>query len=105
MRGVKVHLGVLSARKYPAATAAQKKNLGKPLDSDHNAGKRDNGALFKQFKGGSSRRTAMSTRRPAVKSTRFEHGKITYNTKTGKVTVRVNGTVVPPSSSQRGDRQ
>ena len=38
----------------------------------------------------------------ALRFTRaFEHGKITYNTKTGKV----NGTVVPPSSSQRGDRQ
>jgi hypothetical protein len=31
----------------------------------------------------------------AVKQTTFEHGKVTYNTQTGKVEVTVNGRVVP----------
>ncbi len=128
------------ARKYAAATAVQKKNLGKPLDGDHNAGKRASGVVFQQFKGGvivakdsnldtpafitwGKIRDAWNVERApdgkpslegkngsagplgvpisdevmtgAVKSTRFEHGKITYNTKNGKVTVWVNGKVVP----------
>jgi hypothetical protein len=40
------------AAKYASATEAQKKELGKPLTGDHNAGTRQSGLVFQQFEGG-----------------------------------------------------
>ncbi|UMB72035.1 LGFP repeat-containing protein [Mycobacterium paraterrae] len=40
------------AAKYSSATASQKKDLGKPLTGDRNAGTRDSGLVFQQFEGG-----------------------------------------------------
>jgi hypothetical protein len=37
---------------YASATEAQKKELGKPLTGDHNAGTRQSGLVFQQFEGG-----------------------------------------------------
>ncbi|TWS24680.1 hypothetical protein FK268_05365 [Tsukamurella sputi] len=128
------------AAKYSAATAAQRASLGVVLTGDHNAGTRDSGVIFQQFKGGviTAKSAAAGTpayitwgrirdawnieRGPdgkpaqdgkngsagplgavtsdettsgAVKQTTFEHGKISFNTQTGKVEVAVNGKVVP----------
>lgn len=128
------------AAKYAAATQAQRTALGVVLTGDHNAGTRDSGVIFQQFKGGviTARNAAAGTPayitwgrirdawniergpdgRPApagkngsagplgavtsdettagaIKQTTFEHGKITFNTQTGKVEVTVNGKVVP----------
>ncbi|MFT4200672.1 LGFP repeat-containing protein [Gordonia sp. (in: high G+C Gram-positive bacteria)] len=128
------------AAKYTHATPAQKKDLGLPLSGDHNSGKRANGLVFQQFKGGvitarnghagtpayitwGKIRDAWNVERapdgtPSVngkngsagplgmatsdeitkgdlKESTFAHGTITYNTVTHKVTVKVNGKVVP----------
>ena len=128
------------AAKYKSATSAQKKDLGKPLDGDRNAGTRDSGVVFQQFEGGAITakngdagtpayitwgkiRDAWNVPRAAdgtpettgtngsagplgtatsdeqtegnLKVSTFEHGKVTFNTKTGKVEVTVNGKVVP----------
>lgn len=128
------------AVKYKSATDAQKKDLGKPLDGDRNAGTRDSGVVYQQFEGGAITakngdsgtpafitwgkiRDAWNVPRAAdgtpettgtngsagplgtatsdeetqgdLKVTTFEHGKVTFNTKTGKVEVTVNGKVVP----------
>jgi len=128
------------AAKYSAATDAQRASLGVVLTGDHNAGTRDSGVIFQQFKGGviTAKSAAAGTpayitwgrirdawnieRGPdgkpapdgkngsagplgavtsdettsgAVKQTTFEHGKISFNTQTGKVEVTVNGKVVP----------
>ncbi|NMD54129.1 hypothetical protein FK530_14820 [Tsukamurella conjunctivitidis] len=128
------------AAKYSAATAAQRASLGVVLTGDHNAGTRDSGVIFQQFKGGviTAKSAAAGTpayitwgrirdawnieRGPdgkpdpegkngsagplgavtsdettsgAVKQTTFEHGRISFNTQTGKVEVTVNGKVVP----------
>nr|WP_312870705.1 hypothetical protein [Gordonia asplenii] len=145
LTGVNGHQVTLTgpiAVKYSAATAAQKKDLGKPLDGDHNAGTRDSGVVFQQFKGGvivaennkagtpayitwGKIRDAWNVERAADgkpisdgtgkngsagplgiptsdemtvgdrKVTTFTHGKVTFNTNTGKVTVMVNGKEVP----------
>lgn len=142
VNGHKVTLTGPIAAKYSAATAAQKKNLGKPLDGDHNAGTRDSGVVFQQFKGGvivaenddsgtpayitwGKIRDAWNVERDAngkpvsdasgkngsagplgiptsdeetvgdLKVTTFSHGKVTFNSRTGKVTVIVNGKQVP----------
>ena len=128
------------AAKYKSATEAQKKDLGKPLDGDRNAGTRDSGVVFQQFEGGAITakngdagtpayitwgkiRDAWNVPRAAdgtpettgtngsagplgtatsdeetqgdLKVSTFEHGKVSFNTKTGKVEVTVNGKVVP----------
>lgn len=128
------------AAKYSAATQAQRTALGVVLTGDHNAGTRDSGVIFQQFKGGviTAKSAAAGTpayitwgrirdawnieRGPdgapspsgangsagplgavtsdettsgAVKQTTFEHGKITFDTRTKKVEVTVNGKVVP----------
>ncbi|MGX9297225.1 LGFP repeat-containing protein [Tsukamurella paurometabola] len=128
------------AAKYSAATQAQRTALGVVLTGDHNAGTRESGVIFQQFKGGviTARNAAAGTPayitwgrirdawnvergpdgRPspagrngsagplgavtsdettagAVKQTTFEHGRITFDPRTGKVEVTVNGTVVP----------
>lgn len=139
-RNIEVTLTGPIAVRYAAATAAQKKDLGKPLTGDHNAEKRDSGVVFQQFQGGvitaknddagtpayitwGKIRDAWNVERAAdgtpsdmgkngsagplgiatsdevskgdLKESTFEHGTITYDTKTGKVTVTVNGKVVP----------
>jgi uncharacterized protein with LGFP repeats len=38
--------------KYASATEAQRATLGKPLTGDHNAGTRENGVVYQQFRGG-----------------------------------------------------
>ncbi len=128
------------ATRYKSATDAEKKDLGKPLDGDRNAGTRDSGVVYQQFEGGAITakngdagtpafitwgkiRDAWNVPRAAdgtpettgtngsagplgtatsdeqtqgdLKVTSFEHGKVTFNTKTGKVEVTVNGKVVP----------
>ncbi|HMS75458.1 hypothetical protein [Gordonia sp. (in: high G+C Gram-positive bacteria)] len=128
------------ATRYKSATDAEKKDLGKPLDGDRNAGTRDSGVVYQQFEGGAITakngdagtpafitwgkiRDAWNVPRAAdgtpettgtngsagplgtatsdeqtqgdLKVTTFEHGKVTFNTKTGKVEVTVNGKVVP----------
>lgn len=128
------------AAKYKSATEAQKKDLGKPLDGDRNAGTRDSGVVYQQFEGGAITakngdagtpayitwgkiRDAWNVPRAAdgtpettgtngsagplgtatsdehtegdLKVSTFEHGKVTFNTKTGDVEVTVNGKVVP----------
>lgn len=40
------------ATRYKSATDAEKKDLGKPLDGDRNAGTRDSGVVYQQFEGG-----------------------------------------------------
>lgn len=40
------------AVKYASATEAQRAALGKPLTGDHNAGTRENGVVYQQFRGG-----------------------------------------------------
>ncbi|WP_238420488.1 LGFP repeat-containing protein [Gordonia sp. 'Campus'] len=40
------------AVKYGSATEAQRKALGKPLTGDHNAGTRESGVVYQQFRGG-----------------------------------------------------
>ena len=40
------------AVKYASATEAQLAALGKPLTGDHNAGTRENGVVYQQFRGG-----------------------------------------------------
>ncbi|GAB11015.1 hypothetical protein GOARA_064_00170 [Gordonia araii NBRC 100433] len=128
------------AAKYSTATAAQKKSLGVPLTGDRNAGERDSGVVYQQFRGGvitaknddpgtpafitwGKIRDAWNIERapdgtPSItgkngsagplgvatsdettngdlRESTFEHGKISFNTKTGKVTVTVNDKVVP----------
>ncbi|CAM3783119.1 LGFP repeat-containing protein [Tsukamurella ocularis] len=128
------------AAKYSAATQAQRTALGVVLTGDHNAGTRDSGVIFQQFKGGvitaknadagtpayitwgrirdawniergldgrpapDGRNgsagplgavTSDETTAGAVKQTTFEHGRITFDPKTGKVEVTVNGKPVP----------
>ena len=128
------------AAKYSAATQAQRTALGVVLTGDHNAGTRDSGVIFQQFKGGVITAKSADAGTPAyitwgrirdawniergpdgapspsgangsagplgavtsdettsgtVKQTTFEHGKITFDTRTKKVEVTVNGKVVP----------
>ncbi|BDH59599.1 hypothetical protein MTP03_45380 [Tsukamurella sp. PLM1] len=52
MNGSTVTLTGPIGAKYLAATPAQKKGLGAPLDGSHNAGTRDSGLVYQQFKGG-----------------------------------------------------
>ncbi|MFC9978856.1 LGFP repeat-containing protein [Gordonia sp. NPDC127522] len=40
------------AVKYASATEAQRAALGKPLTGDHNAGTRESGVVYQQFRGG-----------------------------------------------------
>lgn len=40
------------ALKYWSATEAQRKALGEPLTGDHNAGTRESGVVYQQFRGG-----------------------------------------------------
>ncbi|MFT4397410.1 LGFP repeat-containing protein [Gordonia lacunae] len=40
------------AAKYGSATEAQRAALGKPLTGDHNAGTRESGVVYQQFRGG-----------------------------------------------------
>ncbi|QHD84946.1 hypothetical protein GR168_05740 [Gordonia sp. JH63] len=40
------------ATKYASATEAQRAALGKPLTGDHNAGTRESGVVYQQFRGG-----------------------------------------------------
>ncbi|ADG76961.1 LGFP repeat OS=Tsukamurella paurometabola (strain ATCC 8368 / DSM / CCUG 35730 / CIP 100753/ JCM 10117 / KCTC 9821 / NBRC 16120 / NCIMB 702349 / NCTC 13040)OX=521096 GN=Tpau_0316 PE=4 SV=1 [Tsukamurella paurometabola] len=124
------------AAKYNAATPEQRADLGAALTGERSSGKRDNGVVFQQFKGGvivaknnnadtpafitwGKIRDAWNVNRdttgnPAangangsvgplgvptsdettegtVKTSTFEHGKITFDTTTGKVEVTVNG--------------
>lgn len=128
------------AAKYSAATAAQRTGLGVVLTGDHNAGTRDSGVIYQQFKGGVITAKSAAAGTPAyitwgrirdawnierdadgkpslagkngsagplgavtsdetaagaLKQTTFEHGKITFDPKTRKVEVTVNGKVVP----------
>ncbi|GAC57246.1 hypothetical protein GOHSU_18_00010 [Gordonia hirsuta DSM 44140 = NBRC 16056] len=128
------------AVKYSSASEQQKKDLGKPLGGDHNAGTRDSGVVFQQFEGGVITAVNDDASTPAyitwgeirdawnverdetgkpdesgmngsagplgaptsdetadgdLRTTTFQNGKITYNTKTGKIQVTVNGKVNP----------
>ena len=128
------------AVRYLAATAAEKRALGRPLDGSRNAGTRDSGVVYQQFSGGAITakngnpgtpafitwgkiRDAWNVPRAAdgtpevtgtngsagplgtatsdektegnLKMSTFEHGKVTFNTKTGEVEVTVNDKVVP----------
>ncbi len=40
------------AIKYASATQAQREALGRPLTGDHNAGTRESGVVYQQFRGG-----------------------------------------------------
>ncbi|MFE0748403.1 LGFP repeat-containing protein [Gordonia sp. NPDC058843] len=129
------------AIKYASATDAQRAALGKPLTGDRNAGTRESGVVYQQFRGGviiaknsdsatpgyiitsGKIRDAWNTERapdgtPLLLGTNgsagplgvptsdvtvdgdlevvtFEHGEIAENTRTGEVTVTVNGKTVP----------
>lgn len=49
---VEVTLAGPLALKYASATDAQRAALGKPLTGDHNAGTRESGVVYQQFRGG-----------------------------------------------------
>ncbi|RPA19886.1 LGFP repeat-containing protein [Gordonia sp. OPL2] len=129
------------AAKYASATDSQKDVLGLPLTGDRNAGTRESGVVFQQFRGGviiakndksgtpayiitsGTIRDAWNTERAPdgtpsitgmngspgplgvptsdvtsdgdVNEASFEHGSISENTRTGEVTVTVNGKIVP----------
>ncbi|KXO88767.1 hypothetical protein AXK56_09825 [Tsukamurella pulmonis] len=138
--GSEVTLSGPIAVKYTRATAAQRAALGVVLTGDHNAGTRESGLIYQQFKGGVITAANADAGTPAyitwgrirdawniergpdgrpsqdgmngsagplgavtsdetttgtVKQTTFAHGKITFDTRTGKVEVTVNGKVVP----------
>ncbi|TWS20957.1 hypothetical protein FK529_03955 [Tsukamurella asaccharolytica] len=140
--GKEITLTGAIAAKYSAATEAQRTDLGAALTGDRNAGKRDNGVVFQQFKGGVivaknddagtpayitwgkirdawnvdrdaagnpaaggtngsagplGVPTSDETTQGAIKTSTFEHGKITFDSTTDKVEVTVNGKVVPAS--------
>jgi uncharacterized protein with LGFP repeats len=142
VQGREVTLTGPVAAKYAAATEAQKAALGKPLDGDHNAGTRDSGVVFQQFRGGvivaenddpgtpayitwGRIRDAWNVERlpdgnptrgadgangsagplgvptsdevadGSVRTTTFQHGRVSYDTANGAVTVVVNGREVP----------
>lgn len=139
-RDVEVTLTGPIAAKYSSATEKQKNALGKPLTGDRNAGTRESGLVFQQFRGGvitakndqagtpgyitwGKIREAWNVPRdpdgvPEITGDNgsvgplgaptsdenalddllvetFEHGKISFNPKTGQVEVTVNGKVVP----------